>query len=726
MRVETKLPDATIVQVFDGAARLGEGSRRRPRRARAGARGHPPQPAARHDRRPPGGARRHAARRGCCPMSRTEDGRFHRALELSGTDLDPMVLYIDPETLRIARQTYVAGGPGNPLIEEVFTDYRPVDGVQIAFSAAVRRGDLTVLERSVVDFGSTTRSIRPSSSGPSSPLSVRLLLSCGEPSGDVYAGALTRELRTLSPGHLAVGPGRPAVRGCRRTADRRLPRPRGHRAHRGDREDSEVAGDASTAGRSGAARAAGRARRHRLPGLQLSAGAPHPQARHSGRLLHRPQIWAWRAGRLKTIRAIAARVLVIFPFEEPIYREARRSGGVRRTSAHRSHAAASAAGHAPAPAWLRPGRADGRRAARPPAERGVADPARSRPAAGMIRARVPGAQFVVARAPNLDDDLFAVARGLPLCAIVDGETDAVLAAADVALTASGTATVQAALHDTPMVIVYRLSPLTYRLGRPLVKVDTFGMVNLIAGERIVPELIQDAFTPAAVADEAVSMLTDGTRAAAGPRGSRARARASRRAGREPPRRGGHFEGDLDDANHDRAALDGGCRGPRRARPSCCRPTSAICRAAPMQLPAARSSPSTAGGRRRSPGHRNSRDAARGRLAEGRPRQHRPVPRPGRTARPLSKPGGGGAVVRCRAAGRRVPRRRTAGDAVHPRHEPGCFPHRRAVQAGLVVTPPAVMPVSGAARKVTRGDRSRRPLALAEFEQRVRILAEDQK
>ena len=111
---------------------------------------------------------------------------------------------------------------------------------------------------------------------------------------------------------------------------------------------------------------------------------------------------------------------------------------------------------------------------------------------------------------------------------MEGETDAVLDAADVALTASGTATVQTALHDTPMVIVYRLSPLTYRLGRPLVKVDTFGMVNLIAGERIVPELIQDAFTPAAVADEAVSMLTDGSRAARVRRRPRARARAARR------------------------------------------------------------------------------------------------------------------------------------------------------------------------------------------------------
>jgi lipid-A-disaccharide synthase len=64
-----------------------------------------------------------------------------------------------------------------------------------------------------------------------------------------------------------------------------------------------------------------------------------------------------------------------------------------------------------------------------------------------------------------------------------------------------------------MVVVYRLSSLEYRLGRPFVKVDTFAMVNLIAGSRIVPELIQDAFTAEAVAAEAVSMLTDVSRTA---------------------------------------------------------------------------------------------------------------------------------------------------------------------------------------------------------------------
>jgi lipid-A-disaccharide synthase len=83
----------------------------------------------------------------------------------------------------------------------------------------------------------------------------------------------------------------------------------------------------------------------------------------------------------------------------------------------------------------------------------------------------------------------------------------------VALTASGTATVQAALHDVPMVIVYRLSALTFRIVRRLVHVNAIGMVNLIAGEKIVPELVQEAFTPEAVAGEAISMLTDRDRAA---------------------------------------------------------------------------------------------------------------------------------------------------------------------------------------------------------------------
>jgi len=142
-------------------------------------------------------------------------------------------------------------------------------------------------------------------------------------------------------------------------------------------------------------------------------------------------------------------------------------------------------------------------------------------AADRIRAAVPGVQVVLARAPHLDDALFyqnrnksdlEVRPGSQTC-VVEHDTDTVLAAADVALTASGTATIQAALHDTPMVVVYRVSPMTYRLARRLVHVPAIAMVNLIAGEPLVPELVQDAFTPDAVAREAIALLTDRDRAA---------------------------------------------------------------------------------------------------------------------------------------------------------------------------------------------------------------------
>jgi lipid-A-disaccharide synthase len=115
----------------------------------------------------------------------------------------------------------------------------------------------------------------------------------------------------------------------------------------------------------------------------------------------------------------------------------------------------------------------------------------------------------VVRAPHVSIDLLQPLDRLdPSALIVEGRADDVLAVADVALVASGTITVQAALHECPMVVVYRLSPLTYRLGRRFVRVDTFAMANLVAGKRVVPELIQDDFTPGRVASEALAILTD--------------------------------------------------------------------------------------------------------------------------------------------------------------------------------------------------------------------------
>jgi lipid-A-disaccharide synthase len=88
-----------------------------------------------------------------------------------------------------------------------------------------------------------------------------------------------------------------------------------------------------------------------------------------------------------------------------------------------------------------------------------------------------------------------------------------VSAARLALVASGTATVETALLGTPMVVVYRISPLSYALGRPFVRVPHYAMVNLIAGRQVVPELIQSGFNAESVAAEAEALLSDEGRAA---------------------------------------------------------------------------------------------------------------------------------------------------------------------------------------------------------------------
>jgi len=90
---------------------------------------------------------------------------------------------------------------------------------------------------------------------------------------------------------------------------------------------------------------------------------------------------------------------------------------------------------------------------------------------------------------------------------IEEDTYNALAAADLAIVSSGTATVETALLDKPMIVVYRLSPLTARLAKPLVRTKFFSMVNLIAGRAVVPELIQDDFTPERVAKEAEKLLS---------------------------------------------------------------------------------------------------------------------------------------------------------------------------------------------------------------------------
>jgi lipid-A-disaccharide synthase len=343
-----------------------------------------------------------------------------------------------------------------------------------------------------------------------------LLISCGEASGDLYAGALTRALTAIDPAISVAGLGGPrfADAGGRLVDDYRdiavtgltewipkLPRLITARrrlvdAARAEKPDALVLIDFSGFN----LRLAPAIKRLGVPIIYYIS----------------PQIWASRARRLDTIRRLADRMLVIFPFEEAIYRKA----GVpvefvghplidlATPSAPRDRflPGLGLSATAPTVAILPGSRPD-------EVSRILPDLAA---AARLIRRDIPAAQFVVARAPQLPDQLFESvcnADADAMFAIVEGDTDAVLASADVALMASGTATVQSALHDTPMVIVYRMAPLSYQLARRVVTLDTIGMVNLIAGEKIAPEFVQDDFTPEAVAREAVSLLTDGARRA---------------------------------------------------------------------------------------------------------------------------------------------------------------------------------------------------------------------
>jgi lipid-A-disaccharide synthase len=222
-----------------------------------------------------------------------------------------------------------------------------------------------------------------------------------------------------------------------------------------------------------------------------------------------PQLWAWRPGRIRQMRRYVDRVLPIFPFEPAIYERARID--VRFVGHPLIDLAKPRHGREEFLGALKLDPSRPVLALLPGSRKNELERLGQVIAAALpaIAANVPGVQFIVARAPNLDDGLFEP-FGLSnlTIRIADARTDDVLHAADAAVTASGTATVQTALHGKPMVVLYKLSPMTYRLGLPLARVNMYAMVNLIAGTRIVVELIQDACTPDAVAAEATRLLND--------------------------------------------------------------------------------------------------------------------------------------------------------------------------------------------------------------------------
>jgi lipid-A-disaccharide synthase len=224
-----------------------------------------------------------------------------------------------------------------------------------------------------------------------------------------------------------------------------------------------------------------------------------------------PQFWAWRPWRVRVVRRRFVKALCIFPFEESFYGKAgvpvkfigHPLVGCVRSSVDRKDFCAEQGLNPEEPlvAVLPGSRAAELRQHLPVL----------REACLRIRQQA-RAQFVVAAAPGASSAALAELRQspdaqLPL-RVVEGRTYDALAAADAAIVSSGTATVEAALLNTPMVVVYRVTPLTALLAKPLVRTPFFSMVNLIAQRRVVPELIQNDFTPDRVAAEVLHLLRD--------------------------------------------------------------------------------------------------------------------------------------------------------------------------------------------------------------------------
>ncbi|TPW21987.1 MAG: lipid-A-disaccharide synthase, partial [Elusimicrobia bacterium] len=344
----------------------------------------------------------------------------------------------------------------------------------------------------------------------------RLLIVAGDPSGDLYASMLVRELRARVPGMLFAAVGGSLTRAALGAGD-------------------EFLEDLASLGVVGFVEPARRLPRlsrlmsrldHRLASGGADAVVCVDYWGFNSRVLEAakrrgvpayyfisPQVWASRPGRVARIKRCVSRMLVIFPFEEPIYRDA----GVPVTWV----------GHPLLDLLPRP------RAARP-----LTDPLRvgllpgSRPsevrrhlplflaALPRIARDFPRLEVTLFGAASLGDAHYAAAFSggrLP-----DGgrprlvrETDyAERARQDLVLTSSGTATLENALLGLPMVVVYKLSWPTYLLARALIRVPHIAMANILAGKRLVPELVQHEATPAAVAREALSLLGEPRRLAA--------------------------------------------------------------------------------------------------------------------------------------------------------------------------------------------------------------------
>ncbi len=225
-----------------------------------------------------------------------------------------------------------------------------------------------------------------------------------------------------------------------------------------------------------------------------------------------PQVWAWGRNRVKRMRKCVDRMIVVFDFEVPIYRRA----GIDVVFV----------GH-PLAEVLIPtmSRQEFRKKAGIPPEAKVVailpgsrlhEVARHVPimaeAAEIIRRKVAQAQFLL---PAATEELAGECRRLlrrhrvsaPIAILSDGVYDAI-SASDAAIVSSGTATLETGCLGVPLVVVYKISPLTYLIAKRLVTISNIGLINIVAGKTIAPEFIQKQARPGQIAEQIVTFLTD--------------------------------------------------------------------------------------------------------------------------------------------------------------------------------------------------------------------------
>ncbi|MFC1488648.1 lipid-A-disaccharide synthase [Thermodesulfobacteriota bacterium] len=221
-----------------------------------------------------------------------------------------------------------------------------------------------------------------------------------------------------------------------------------------------------------------------------------------------PQIWAWRSGRIKKIGERVDHVAVIFPFEEDFYK--------------RYNIPVTFVGHPLFDAYPPSTGKQLEKAAEDSPVIGLLPGSRDREvarhlpvmldAALILTKRIKNAAFIVSRAPSVKrvyvEEAIREYRGLIDIKLTTDNVQQIFDQCRFVVASSGTVTLESAISGTPMVIIYKVSPVSAWVGRALIRVKNVGLVNLIAGREVVPELLQNKASPENIADTVYSMLND--------------------------------------------------------------------------------------------------------------------------------------------------------------------------------------------------------------------------